>query len=111
MKKTSSEEFEEVVRLCVSNWGVPAQVEMVTEEISEFIEQAAKVIKAIQKLKRAEGTGSWEAFIEEAVDLSLMLGQVKFINEHYDFGKGTAKPDWDFIREEKLLRLKQRLSK
>ncbi len=52
----------------INEWGISAQLDMVTEECAELI-------KAINKYKRGKGTK--EELIEECVDVELMLNQMK----------------------------------
>lgn len=77
----------------ITKWGASSQLDMVVEECAELI-------KAIQKVRR--NREDWIPVIEEAVDVGLMLEQLKVI---YPVTKM-----WDDLRLNKLERLERLLS-
>ena len=81
--------FEEAVRI----FGFEAQLKMVEEECAELI-------NAICKYYRGRNTSA--DIIEEAVDVSFMIEQLKFI---------FPSEMWESIRRDKENRLKARLAK
>lgn len=85
------------MRRAIQKYGVRLQLDMV-------IEECAELIQGIQKFKRFEartGVKSPGVFIiEEAVDVALMLDQVKLM---------FPGPLWDHNRARKLARLKRKL--
>jgi len=85
-----NEMYKESIRL----WGKDAQLLMV-------IEEAAELIQAILHYwRRAKDSN----VLEEAVDMEIMLEQLKII---FDFSKGG----WNGMKEYKLKKLRERLDK
>ena len=78
----------------VDKWGFLAQLNMVVEECAELIH-------AIQKMKRGED--NYIAVTEEAVDVEIMLGQLRYMVDNDNC--------WSEIRTMKLERLEERLKK
>lgn len=90
----------ELYKDALAKWGLPAQRRMSIEECSELI-------KAICKLERAFENGLIptrpliDEMIEELVDVSLMVEQLKLIYDHDGF--------FEAIRKQKLGRLEKLL--
>lgn len=83
---------EELYQEAIIKWGASSQLDMVVEECAELI-------KAIQKVRR--NRENWLPVIEEAVDVGLMLEQLKVI---YPVTKM-----WEDLRLNKLERLEKLL--
>lgn len=64
------ERFNELNRLAVVVWGEKAQLDMVIEECGELI-----VALSHKRRRRV----SWSKVVEEAVDVTIMLGQLEHI--------------------------------
>jgi NTP pyrophosphatase (non-canonical NTP hydrolase) len=82
----------ELYQQAMEEWGASSQLDMVVEECAELI-------KAIQKVRR--NSGDWLPVVEEAVDVGLMLEQLKVIY--------PVKKIWDDLRLNKLERLERLL--
>jgi hypothetical protein len=82
-------EPQELYHLALNQWGVSSQLDMVVEECAELI-------KAIQKSRRHKE--DWLPIIEEAVDVGLMIEQLKVIY--------PIQSIWEEYRVTKLKRLK-----
>ena len=79
---------QELIKQALATWGQEDQLNMLQEECAELI-------AAINRWRR--GRTSVAAMIEEGVDVSLMLEQLKLI---------TGNPEtWAHLRDEKLIRL------
>jgi hypothetical protein len=99
------ETLEEAIVL----WGIEAQFDMVVEECAELI-------NAIQKHKR--GRVDESNILEEAVDVDILLDQVKIwskIRDAFATQKGgvpsTYLDSWNSVRRIKMDRLKERILK
>ena len=89
-------EKEYVYRKAIDVWGITAQVDMA-------IEECAELIKALQKRKRAEGTGTIDDVLEEMADVEIMLEQLKVI---FDYTPGGyEKSQFEQLKKLKLKRL------
>lgn len=91
------------VELCakaIEKWGIDAQLDMV-------IEEAAELIQAVNKLKRAKGTDNefdaLKAFAGEISDVGILTDSMK---RHF-----RLKEECFLIRKYKVARLKERLEK
>ena len=84
---------KELYQRAIDKWGASSQLDMVVEECAELI-------KAIQKVRRKPE--HWLPVIEEAVDVGLMLEQLKLM---YDFPMA-----WKDLRTQKLERLEKLLA-
>ena len=60
----------------LSKWGIDTQINMLVEECSELI-------KAIMKLRRKRNSESLIEFLEELIDVEIMINQMKIF---YDKG-------------------------
>jgi hypothetical protein len=85
-------EPQELYHLALNQWGVSSQLDMVVEECAELI-------KAIQKVRR--NREDWLPIVEEAVDVGLMIEQLKVIYPVIKI--------WEDLRTQKLERLEKLL--
>lgn len=99
---TALSEYGKVYKRCVDQWGVEAQVNMVTEELGELI-------VAIQKWKRNPSERTIHDIASEVADVELMLGQLHYMMETTIERKYIVHLDME--RVYKLSRLIQRLNK
>ena len=90
---------DKLFQQCINAWGMPAQIEMVNEEIGEVIEQLGKTLSYVNKFKR--GRIDHPALIEEFVDVYLMMQQMRFMNKDL----------FDEIYDIKVKRIRERLEK
>lgn len=88
-------EIHETLSAAIAKWGADSQLDMVVEE-------AAELIQAINKLKRKVSTNTIEDLCSKIVDVEIMLAQLKIILDK----DNTI----EYIREQKLMRLKNRLA-
>lgn len=86
-------EDEKLFKEAIRQWGENAQIGMLIEEMGE-------VLTALNKMNRNTNGCSTADFVEELVDLEIMINQMKII-----FGKHG----WDKKRAEKIARLQTRL--
>jgi hypothetical protein len=92
---------EEERTLCqdaVDLWGTTTQFDMIIEECSELI-------KAIIKYRRDKC--SILEVIEEAVDVDLMLNQLKVMTKEFHAGLWKVGETWNKIAQEKRERLRE----
>lgn len=82
----------ELYREAVALWGIDAQLTMLIEECSELT-------KAICKFKRKRDKVTQERMVGEAVDVSLMIEQIRFMFL-------VDSKLWSDLKRRKLLRLK-----
>ena len=80
--------IEVLARRAQAKWGTASQLDMVVEECAELID-------AIQKSKRERK--NWEDVLSEAVDVEIMIEQIKVILENPTL--------WQNVRQEKIARL------
>lgn len=85
---------ENMARQAQAKWGRETQLDMVIEECAELID-------VLQKSKR--GRRSMQDVVAEGVDVEIMIEQLKVLMEMPAL--------WRNIREEKLTRLQERLSR
>ena len=90
MKKVTR---RELYQLALEAWGADAQIGM-------FIEEIGEVLTALNKMNRKSNGCSTEDFIEELVDLEIMLEQMKNL---------FPCTDWNQIKYRKLSRLEEKL--
>ena len=84
-----------ILQLAIDTYGVDSQIDVAVEECSELI-------KALMKFRRRNGSGDTERDVcEEIADVGIMIDQLRmmFDSEYIDF-----------VREEKIKRLEQRLN-
>lgn len=86
-----SNDFRDICNRCIKKWGWRAQKIKLIEEMGELIQALAK---------HDNDLGSWHDVIEEAVDVELMLNQLKGFQ---------VSPLWFDLRDQKLQYLRQRL--
>jgi NTP pyrophosphatase (non-canonical NTP hydrolase) len=80
---------DEIYQECIQRWGLISQLDMTVEECAELI-------KAVNKWKRGKGT--FNDMVEEAVDVQLMINQIK----------STVNSDvWQELIDRKLTRLRK----
>ncbi len=95
---TESEE-NSLYEKSLKKWGFDFQLDMVVEECAELI-------KAVQKSKRKSNSETFqermESIVEEAVDVDLMIEQLKLMIPVRDF--------WERMKARKIRRLKAMLN-
>ena len=85
----------DIYRAAVNLWGQRAQLDMVIEECSELI-------KAICKYRRYIRDPSWKDIILEAIDVEIMVQQIKHVF-HVD------KEMWEHLKDVKLAGLQEHI--
>jgi hypothetical protein len=96
MKVSNKKIFEQ----CIEQWGLDSQIGMA-------IEECAELIQVINKWYRGKATG--EQFVEELVDVSLMIEQMKLVIGKPDNRFGVKPGYFNYVREYKLDRVKKLL--
>jgi len=89
------DEFKELAETTLRKWGVDAQIKMMCEECAELTVVLLKQLRNLNPSRVPQ-------VIEELVDVEIMLGQMKNI---YGLNQDT----WKIQKEDKLLRLQERL--
>lgn len=93
------EEHRNLYKQAVDRWGEDAQISMVFEECSELM-----VVLSHARRSLKHHTIDREGIISEIADVSLVLEQLCFILK-------VSPAEWFTARENKLKRLKERLTK
>ena len=86
----------EIYKRAIVKWGTRAQEGM-------FIEEIGEVLTAFNKRFRYTNGCTHDEFLEELVDLDIMLEQMRIIHD--------VLGQWDIIKNMKLARLEERLNR
>jgi NTP pyrophosphatase (non-canonical NTP hydrolase) len=85
----------DIYQLAIEKFGADSQLNQATEELAELV-------VAINKFRRSPGLKTREDIIEEIVDVTIMLEQLKVLF-------GIRDEELDIVLHQKLTRLKERL--
>lgn len=93
--------YENIYKKAIRKFGIRIQTVILMEELAELIQEASKLIRNdFQTVERS--------FVEEIVDVDIMLYQIKyFIRENIENFEVLY---WN-IKNDKLKKLKERLNK